>query len=88
MFDLSFPQVLLLIVIVWLVFASRSLWPHLRHLEHELLQRMPVFSAETTRHTEAEFIRDRLPRRIPWMLFALAALGAAGTVVLWWLGLK
>jgi hypothetical protein len=85
MFDLSFPQFLLLVLIAWIVLASRDLGPHLRHLEHELLQRMPVFSAETTRHTEAEFIRDRLPKRVPWTLFVVAALGVAGVVVWWWL---
>jgi hypothetical protein len=85
MFDLSFPQFLLLVLIAWIVLASRDVGPHLRHLEHELLQRMPVFSAETTRHTEAEFIRDRLPKRVPWTLFVVAALGVAGVVVWWWL---
>jgi hypothetical protein len=84
MFDITLPQVLLVVVIVWLVFASRDLGPHLRHLEHELLTRLPVFSAETTRGKEAEFIRDRLPERVPWTLYALAALAATGTVVLWW----
>jgi len=86
MFDITLWQVLMLVAIAWLVFASRDLRSHLRGLEHELLGRLPVFSAETTHGKEAEFIRDRLPHRMPWMLVALAALGAAGALVWWWLG--
>ena len=41
-----------------------------RELRDELYERMPVFSAETTRGTEAEFIRDRLPKRFPFALVA------------------
>ena len=86
MFDISISQVLLLVVIVLIVFASRDLGARLNELENELLERLPVFSAETTRGKEAEFIRDRLPERIPWIHVALAALGAAGALVWWWLG--
>ena len=44
---------------------------------------MPVYSAETTQGREAEFIRDRLPKRVPRM-FALAAILMSGLLV-WWL---
>jgi hypothetical protein len=44
---------------------------------------MPVYSAETARGKEAEFIRDRLPKRFPTAIFiALLVLFAAGA---WWL---
>ena len=47
------------------------------------LQHRPVYSAETVRHKEAEFIRDRLPKRFPAVLVvALFALYAAAA---WWL---
>ncbi|HET7131921.1 MAG TPA: hypothetical protein VFJ95_06710 [Gammaproteobacteria bacterium] len=47
------------------------------------LKQMPVFSAETIHGKEAEFIRDRLPKRFPFALILAAALifGA----VAWWL---
>ena len=35
----------------------------LSQLQHELMSRTPVFSAETTKHDEAQLIRDRLPSR-------------------------
>jgi hypothetical protein len=35
------------------------------------LQRLPVFSAETIHGKEAEFIRDRLPRKAPRARFLL-----------------
>ena len=61
-----------------------SFWRHVRgHLDQlgiELdrrfdrkrwLQRLPVFSAETIHGKEAEFIRDRLPRKAPLARFVL-----------------
>jgi hypothetical protein len=44
-----------------------------------------VFSAETVRGKQAEFIRERLPRRVPRMLPLM--LGAFGVMlrVAWWL---
>jgi hypothetical protein len=54
-----------------------------RELRDEIHRRMPVFSAETTRGTEAEFIRDRLPRRFPFAL-AIAAL-VLFLAADWWL---
>jgi len=44
---------------------------------------MPVYSAETTQGREAEFIRDRLPKRVP-TVFVLAAILMSGLLV-WWL---
>ena len=35
------------------------------------LRRLPVFSAETVQGKEAEFIRDRLPRKAPRARFVL-----------------
>jgi hypothetical protein len=55
----------------------------LARLQAELRHSPPVYSAETIRHKEAEFIRDRLPERFPTTLVvALLVLGAAAA---WWL---
>ena len=54
-----------------------------RQLRHELDGRMPVYSAETTAGKEAEFIRDRLPKRVPWLVF-FGVLIVVGALV-WWL---
>lgn len=83
-------QLAIVLLVVLLIFWSR----HLRNLRgpldgllHELresgLRRMPVYSAETTRGKEAEFIRDRLPKRFPSTLvvFLLVLYAAAA----WWL---
>jgi hypothetical protein len=56
--------------------------PHWRNLLAEL-RLFPVYSAETIRAKEAEFIRDRLPKRLPLGLAALAVLAFGG--VAWWL---
>ena len=83
------PALLLSVVIVLILLRDK--WPRgLRdatdQLEHEFsdaLRRMPVFSAETTRGKEAEFIRDRLPKRFPTALVGgllLLFMAAA-----WWL---
>ena len=45
-------------------------------------RRLPVFSAETINGKEAEFIRDRLPRKAPLARFALL-LFLIG-VLTWW----
>ncbi len=47
------------------------------------LGRMPVYSAETTNGKEAEFIRDRLPKRFPTAI-ALVVVLIFGAVA-WWL---
>jgi hypothetical protein len=46
-------------------------------LSQELKRRMPVYSAETIHGKEAEFIRDRLPRRFPTLLALIAVLFAS-----------
>jgi hypothetical protein len=44
---------------------------------------LPIYSAETLRHKEAEFIRDRLPKRFPTALVAAVLVLCAAAV--WWL---
>jgi len=81
------PALFLIIAFVVLGTLGR---PYLARLDHELSQllreskrHLPVYSAETVRGKEAEFIRDSLPRRFPTALavIALLLLGAAA----WWL---
>jgi hypothetical protein len=55
----------------------------LSQLVRELKRRIPVYSAETVQGREAEFIRDRLPKRAPIVLFVVALL--VFTAVAWWL---
>ena len=55
----------------------------IRELREEIHRRMPVFSTETTRGTEAEFIRDRLPKRFPFAL--VATLLVLFIAAAWWL---
>ena len=55
-----------------------------RRLDRERwVRRLPVFSAETVRGKEAEFIRERLPRKAPRARFVLL-LFLIGVLV-WWL---
>jgi hypothetical protein len=76
-------------VVVMLVRAVRELsrsgvlGAELSRLLNELKHRLPVYSAETVKGKEAEFIRDELPARFPGVLviIALLVLGA----VVWWL---
>jgi hypothetical protein len=83
--QILFWQLLLLLVI--LILAMRNKNSYWRQLANELGRALqPVFSAETTRSTEAEFIRDGLPQRVPRWLIALAALGTFGALLWWWLG--
>ena len=79
----------LLLVTVLIIVAGRHLRrtngipDALTRLQAELQHRLPVYSAETIRHKEAEFIRDRLPKRFPTALvLALLVLFAATA---WWL---
>lgn len=55
----------------------------LLQLERELKRHLPVYSAETVRGREAEFIRDRLPKRFPIapVVVGLLVFG----IVAWWL---
>jgi hypothetical protein len=85
----SLQQVAMLLTIVILIIGARELSrfgplrDELSHLLHELQRHLPVYSAETVRGREAEFIRDRLPKGFPVVLIviALVVFGA----VAWWL---
>jgi TRAP-type C4-dicarboxylate transport system permease small subunit len=84
--QILFWQLLLLLVIAFLIVAIRdknSYWWRLANKLERGLQ--PVFSAETTRSTEVEFIRDRLPERLPKWLIALATLVTLGALLWWWI---
>ena len=87
MFQLDASQVMLLLVILVLIFGRHRLrrfgarGDELDRLRAEL-GGMPVYSAETIRGKEAEFIRDRMPKRFPYLLvIGVLAVGAA----FWWL---
>ncbi len=93
------PSLLLVAVLAWIVLGRGvppSFWGLLRdqleQLGNELdrrvdrerwVRRLPVFSAETVRGKEAEFIRDRLPRKAPRARY-LVLLLLIGALV-WWL---
>lgn len=96
MFAISLDHLVLMIVLAGIIFSLRpppSFWQRLqgdlRRLDHELAhrypqwRRMPVFSAETVRRNEAEFIRDRLPRKVPYVRMGLVLLAIG--VLLWWI---
>jgi hypothetical protein len=93
------PSLVLVAVLAWLVLGRReppSFWGlvrrQLEQLGNELdrrvdrerwVRRLPVYSAETIRGKEAEFIRDRLPRKAPRARY-LVLLVLIGVLV-WWL---
>jgi hypothetical protein len=56
----------------------------LAQLLDELKRHMPVYSAETVHGREAEFIRDRLPKKFSLVLFVLAL--ALFSAAAWWFG--
>jgi hypothetical protein len=77
------------LLIAFLIIAVRALGNFgdmtgaLTHeLREKMFHRLPVYSAETTRGKEAEFIRDRLPRKLPIAVVIFFALYAAAA---WWL---
>jgi hypothetical protein len=94
-----FPSLVLVAALAWIIFTMRdppSFWRQLRgqleQLGHEIdrrvdrdrwVRRLPVYSAETVRGKEAEFIRDRLPRKAPRARFAVFLLLIG--VLVWWL---
>lgn len=80
----DFLQVLVVVVLVLIIGlrTRKPSWPSTQLL-HELRDVFPVYSAETTRGKEAEFIRDHLPKRFPiWVLLVMLVLGAIAV----WLG--
>jgi Sec-independent protein translocase protein TatA len=89
-FQMSVQQLVLILAIVALIFGNRHMRglrgdadQLARELSDAVQRRMPVYSAETTRGKEAEFIRDRLPKRFPTAIFiAVLVLFAAAA---WWL---
>jgi hypothetical protein len=70
----------LLLVIVLCAFGRCSRYWDWRSRD-ELKGIFPVYSAATLRNKEAEFIRDRLPKRFPLWIFSVALLMLA--VVTW-----
>lgn len=84
-FDLSLPQWTILLVIVVLIFGTSRLKRSGDRLRSQLQKElnMPVYSAETTNGREAEFIRDRLPKRLPTIVLLVAVV--IGGVIAWWL---
>jgi hypothetical protein len=93
------PALVLLGIVVLFVASLRdppSFWRQLRdqidQLGHELDRRvdrnrlalrLKVYSAETIQGKEAEFIRERLPRKAPRARYVLLLLFIG--VLLWWL---
>jgi hypothetical protein len=80
----------ILLLIVPLILAGRHLHnlrgpadALARELRAAAERWMPVYSAETTRGKEAEFIRDRLPRRFP--IGVVTAALVLFVAVDWWL---
>jgi Sec-independent protein translocase protein TatA len=87
---ISITQIVLLVALAIVIIGGRRfLGPYgraseqmLSQLRDELMERKPVFSAETTKHREAEFIRDRLRSRRFGFVILLAIL-VAGAVMGW-----
>ncbi len=84
---LSIWHWLIVLVVVASIFGTKRL-PRidddsLRSQLHKELGRMPVYSAETTNGKEAEFIRDRLPKRFPAIVVLVVT--AIFGVAAWWL---
>jgi hypothetical protein len=84
----TLPQFLIILAVVAVIIGSKRLGGSddgslPSRLRHELRGRMPVYSAETTSGREAEFIRERLPKRFPASVRLVLVLlfGAAA----WWL---
>jgi hypothetical protein len=81
---MTIPQ-LVLVVVAAMLGSKRlrrmtdSSWSSLRN---ELRNHIPVYSAETTNGKEAEFIRDRLPKRMAKVVLVLIVVFGA---VVWWL---
>lgn len=100
MFHVSLENVLVIVAVVFLIFAGRSglagpfhqlrrelgeLTPLRRRFERAVRFRLPVYSAETVRGNEAEFIRDRLPVKWSRTLLIMLLTFALVLAVMWWL---
>ena len=84
-------------MLAWLVHELRKRPSLLRQLEDELHEhgwfgrglprvrrfRMPVYSAETVHGKEAEFLRDRLPPKLPTLL-VVAGVAMVVLLAAWW----
>jgi hypothetical protein len=89
--EINVTSVVLLVALAFVVLAGRRfLGPDARsskrvfsQLHDELVERAPVFSAETTKGKEAEFIRDRLPS--PWPARVAILVVVLGGAAIWWL---
>ena len=90
------PAAVLAAILVWILFSQRTpdsrfrqlereLRTQLRHLGHQLHTRLPVFSAETLRGKEAEFIRERLPHKAPRLLLIMLGAFVVTVAIAWWL---
>lgn len=90
------PAAVLAAILVWILFSQRTpdsrfrqlereLRRQLRHLGNELHTRLPVFSAETLRGEEAEFIRERLPHKVPRLLLIMLGAFVVTVAIAWWL---
>lgn len=78
----DFLQLLMLLTLVGI-----ALWAHRRGyldlLRHELRNLFAVYSAQTIRSREAEFIRDSLPKRLSFWTLVGATLIAAAATIFW-----
>ena len=79
-FSFDLPQIAILLLIAAVIVGMRHQRGYIEQLRHDLLSRFLVYSAETTRGKEAEFIRERLPRKVPGVFLVLLALGVFGAV--------
>jgi len=90
------PAAVLAAILAWILFdqrkpdsqlrqLERALRTQLGHLEHELRTCLPVFSAETLRGKEAEFIRERLPHKVPRLLLILLGAFVVTVAIAWWI---
>jgi Sec-independent protein translocase protein TatA len=85
---MGFQNIAILFIVVLLILGKRRLTQlghhgdDLSQLARELKRHMPVYSAETIEGREAEFIRDRLRKRIPPWLVPLIVLTVSALA--WW----
>ena len=77
-----FPLLTLLLIVLWArwyhFLPLQELLEAVRHLKDDLLGQKRVYSAETVRAREVEFIREQLPKRITgvWLLTVIGLCGA------------